>query len=72
VTSGIIGTLFWWMAGSLLIAIVVGIVAFIFALSTGGRIGPGGYYSGRGPLGGGGGFKGGGGGFGGGGASGRW
>jgi len=73
--GGIIGLLAWFIGGSLLLAIVFGMVAFAvtFAgVSSGlghmGGMGGGGY---RG-SGGGGGFSGGGGGFGGGGASGSW
>lgn len=70
--AGIIGLvtsmLAWFIAGTILWAGIVGILAFIVTLTGGGRgLGggsPGGF--------GGGGFGGGGGGFGGGGASGRW
>lgn len=66
----------WLLLGSLALAIVVAVIAFIFTLAGGGRFGgPGGGLGGGGfggGFGGGGGFSGGGGGFGGGGASGRW
>jgi len=72
--GGIIGLLAWFIGGSLLLAIIFGMVAFAvtFAgvssgLSHMGGMGGGGYRGG-----GGGGFSGGGGGFGGGGASGSW
>lgn len=69
------GLLAWLIVAPLTIAVLVGIVGFIFTLAGGGhRGGLGGF--GRGGFGGGGfgggGFSGGGGGFGGGGASGRW
>lgn len=81
--GGLIGLLVWLMAATLVGAVVVGILAFLFTLSEGGGFGggPGGGYYSRGPGGRsggtpgggfGGGFRGGGGGFGGGGASGRW
>ncbi len=69
------GALAWLIAGPLLIAVIAGVIAFIFTLLGGGRgfigsgLGGGGF--GGGGFGGGG-FGGGGGGFGGGGASGRW
>ena len=78
--SGIIGAIAaaiaWFIAGTLLAALAVGIIAFVLGLigGTRGRWGgysPGGWSSGGGGFGGGG-FSGGGGGFGGGGASGRW
>jgi uncharacterized protein len=77
--SGIIGTIaaviVWFLASTLIAALVVGFVAFILALIGGTRGGwggyPGGWSSGGGGFGGGG-FSGGGGGFGGGGASGGW
>jgi len=76
ITGGVIGGALWLLAGSLLLGILAGTMAFVFALFSGGRmlVGglPGGVHRG-GPFGGGGGgFRGGGGGFGGGGASGRW
>lgn len=78
-TAGISGFLFWLIAGTLLGAVAVAVVAFVIVLAGGGRpgLGHGGYGGfgsggGFGGLGGGGGFGGGGGGFGGGGASGRW
>jgi uncharacterized protein len=69
------GLLAWLIVAPLTVALLVGIVGFIFTLAGGGhRGGLGGF--GRGGFGGGGfgggGFSGGGGGFGGGGASGRW
>ena len=69
------GALAWFMAGPLLIAVVAGVIAFIFTLLGGNRGFIGGGLGGGGFGGGGfggGGFGGGGGGFGGGGASGRW
>jgi len=64
------GLLAWLIVAPLMVAVLVGIVGFIFTLAGGGhRGGLGGF--GRGGFGGGG-FSGGGGGFGGGGASGRW
>lgn len=65
--GGALGGLAWLMVAPMLIALLVGLMAFVFVLLGGGR-GFGGYGSG----GFGGGFSGGGGGFGGGGASGRW
>jgi uncharacterized protein len=72
----IIGTvaalLAWLIIAPLIVAIIVGVIGFVFTLLGGGRGwygGPGGYSSGGFS---GGGFSGGGGGFGGGGASGRW
>lgn len=69
------GLLAWLIVAPLMVAVLVGIVGFIFTVAGGGhRGGLGGF--GRGGYGGGGfgggGFSGGGGGFGGGGASGRW
>lgn len=77
-TSGILTLIAWFMTGSLLLAIVLGIIVFIVSLILG--VGSfvstphhGGHWrSGGGGFGGGGGFSGGGGGFGGGGASGDW
>lgn len=74
--GGVTSLILWFLLGSLLMAIVVGIIAAVLALAGGMGRG-GGWYSGggggmrSGGLGGGG-FSGGGGGFGGGGASGRW
>jgi uncharacterized protein len=72
-----IGFLAWLIVAPLLVALLVGAVAFIVTLlgggmpgRLGGGFGGGGF--GGGGFGGGGGFSGGGGGFGGGGASGRW
>ncbi len=67
----------WFLAGSLVIAIIIGILTLLFSLFSGigsglGGAGRGGYYGGGLGGGGDGGFSGGGGGFGGGGASGDW
>jgi len=79
--AGIVGGAAWLFAGSLLIALIAGIVALVVISFSafGGRGGPGlwipgggGGFGGGGFGGGGGGFSGGGGGFGGGGASGGW
>jgi uncharacterized protein len=79
-TAGVVGFIAWMLAGIVAVAILAGVLAFIFTLAGGG----GRHYYGRGlpgggivvPRGGGGwgggGFRGGGGSFGGGGASGRW
>ncbi len=83
--SGVVGIIAvvaaWMMAGSLLVAVLIGIVLFVISLfggvasahggRSGGRYSGGGWSSGGGGSSGGG-FSGGGGGFGGGGASGRW
>ena len=73
--GGITSLILWFLLGSLLMAIVVGVIAAVLAL-VGGMGRGGGWYSGGGGMRGGGlgggGFGGGGGGFGGGGASGRW
>ena len=78
-TGGVVGFLAWALAGTLAVAMLAGVLAFVFTL--GGGFGGRGYYGGMGfPRGGGwgggglggGGFRGGGGSFGGGGASGRW
>ena len=85
-TGGAVGLLAWTLAGAMAIALLAGVLAFLFTL-MGGGMGrrsyggfPGGIYGGGlgrggswggGGLGGGG-FRGGGGSFGGGGASGRW
>jgi uncharacterized protein len=85
-TGGVVGGLAWLLAGTLAIALLAGIVAFIFTLLggvggsgrryyggfPGGGWGGGGWSGGGFGGGGGGGFSGGGGSFGGGGASGRW
>jgi len=74
--GGAVGAVAWFLVGAVSIAVLAGILAFIFTL-VGGGAGRG-YYGGipggfgGGGLGRGGGFRGGGGGFGGGGASGRW
>ena len=73
--GGALGGLAWLMIAPLLVALLVGLMAFVFVLLGGaGRgFGGGGFGgTGGGGFGGGGGFSGGGGGFGGGGASGRW
>ena len=72
--GGALGGLAWMTVAPLMIAVLVGLMAFVFVLLGGGGRGFGGYGggSGHGGFGGGGGFSGGGGGFGGGGASGRW
>ena len=83
VTSGLTAVVVWFVIGSLGIAIVVAVLAFLFTLISGSGIGravggggwgggyiPGGWGGGGG--GGGGGFSGGGGSFDGGGASGSW
>jgi uncharacterized protein len=63
----------WLLLGSLLLAVIVAVVAFVFVLASGASVGGRrGGFGGGGFGGGGGGFGGGGGGFGGGGASGRW
>lgn len=80
-TGGVVGFLAWTLAGTLLIALIAALFAFIFTLGGGGGrryYGGGfpgggiGFPRGGGGSGGGGGFRGGGGSFGGGGASGRW
>jgi uncharacterized protein len=80
-TGGVVGFLAWTLAGTLLIALIAALFAFIFTLGGGGGrryYGGGfpgggiGFPRGGGGWGGGGGFRGGGGSFGGGGASGRW
>lgn len=71
--GGALSVLTWIIVAQLVIALLVGLMAFVFVLLGGGGRGFGGY--GGGGFGGGhggGGFSGGGGGFGGGGASGRW
>ena len=67
--GGGLGVLAWLTVVPMVMALLVGVMAFVFVLLGGGR-GLGGF--GGGGVGGGGGFGGGGGGFGGGGASGRW
>lgn len=85
-TGGVAGVIVWFLSHLLPIGIGAGVLAFLFALLTGGSRagwsagsgwgggigGLGGGFGGRGGFGGGGGFSGGGGGFGGGGASGSW
>ena len=73
IAGGVAALVMWLILSSLGVALVVGIIAFVFTLAggTGGRFG--GWSGGVGGFGtGGGGFSGGGGGFGGGGASGKW
>ena len=72
--GGALGVLAWLVVAQMLIALLAGLMAFVFVLLGGGGRGFGGYGGGGfgGGYGGGGGFSGGGGGFGGGGASGRW
>ncbi len=77
VTGGIVAIMGWFVVGTLLIALLAGVVAlFVTLLGGSGLLARGGYYGGGRSGGsggfGGGGFSGGGGGFGGGGASGRW
>lgn len=84
VIGGLAGAIGWFLAGSLMAAVLAGLITFVFTLFGGtsglGRGGLGGGWGGSGGWsggggfggGGGGGFSGGGGGFGGGGASGRW
>jgi uncharacterized protein len=83
-TGGAVGFVAWILAGAMAVALLAGVVAFVFTLMGGvgrrlggfpGMYGGGGFGRGGGWGGGGfggGGFRGGGGGFGGGGASGRW
>jgi uncharacterized protein len=85
-TGGVIGGLAFFLIGALSIALLAGVIGFVFTLLGGGMLGrTGGWTAGRGGFGGGfggggggfgggggGGFSGGGGSFGGGGASGRW
>ncbi|BBI99756.1 lipoprotein [Ferrigenium kumadai] len=77
-TGGGLGLVAWLTVAPLFVALLVGVMAFVFVLLGGTRRGFGGYGSGgfgggsHGGGFGGGGFSGGGGGFGGGGASGRW
>jgi len=74
-TGGAVGAVAWFLVGAVSIAVLAGILAFVFSLVGGSAVRgyhggfPGGF--GRGGFGGGG-FRGGGGSFGGGGASGRW
>jgi len=72
--GGVLGGLAWLLVAPLMIALLVGLMAFVFVLLGGSGRGFGGRSGGfgGGGFGGGGGFSGGGGGFGGGGASGRW
>ena len=72
--GGGLGLLAWLTVAPMLVALLVGLMAFVFVLLGGAGRGFGGHGGGGfgGGYGGGGGFSGGGGGFGGGGASGRW
>jgi uncharacterized protein len=76
--GGALAVLAWFIVAQMVIALLVGLMAFVFVLLGGGGRGIGGYGGfggggiGGGGFGSGGGFSGGGGGFGGGGASGRW
>ena len=82
VTGGAVSVLAWMLAGAISVALIAGVIAFLFTLLSGGMggrgLGGGGLGGGFGGGGfggggfGGGGFSGGGGGFGGGGASGNW
>jgi uncharacterized protein len=82
VTGGAVSVLAWMLAGAISVALIAGVIAFLFSLLGGGMGGRGlrggglgGGFGGGGFGGGGfggGGFSGGGGGFGGGGASGNW
>ena len=82
VTGGAVSIVAWMLAGAISVALIAGVIAFLFTLLGGGMggrgFGGGGLGGGFGGGGfggggfGGGGFSGGGGGFGGGGASGRW
>ena len=80
VAGGAVSIVAWMLAGAVSVALIAGVIAFLFTLMGGGMggrgIGRGGFGGGLGGgFGGGGfggGFSGGGGGFGGGGASGRW
>lgn len=84
VTGGIVTAVAWMLAGAISVAMIAGVIAFLYTLLAGGLGGRGfggggpgggfggGGFGGGGFSGGGGGFSGGGGGFGGGGASGRW
>jgi uncharacterized protein len=82
VTGGAVSVVAWMLVGAVSVALIAGVIAFLFTLMGGGMggrgLGRGGFGGGFGGGGfegggfGGGGFSGGGGGFGGGGASGRW
>lgn len=79
IAGGVTALAFWILIGSLLAALLVGLLVFLFTLAEGsgrrmGRRGRGEAFGTGGGFGGesSGGFRGGGGGFGGGGASGRW
>ena len=82
VTGGAVSIVAWMLAGAVSIALVAGVIAFLYTLLAGAMVGRGlgggglgGGFGGGGFGGGGfggGGFSGGGGGFGGGGASGNW
>ncbi len=76
--GGVIGALFWFLTGILVLALVLALIAFLLTLLLDGRSGGGGWGGSGGGWdsgswsGGDGGFSGGGGSFGGGGASGDW
>lgn len=71
--AGVGGLIAFWLLGSWLAGLVVGVILLALSLARGGGYVGGGFGGrGGGGFGGGGGFSGGGGGFGGGGASGRW
>ena len=77
ITAVVVGAIAWWFIGTLIVAILIAVAAFVFSIfggTRGGWISPGGFGGGGfgGSSGGGGGWSGGGGGFSGGGASGRW
>jgi uncharacterized protein len=84
VTAGAVSVFGWMLAGAISVALIAGVIAFLYTLLAGGMGGRalrgggfgggfgGGGFSGGGGGFGGGGFSGGGGGFGGGGASGNW
>ncbi len=71
IVGAVLGFAVWFFTGTLIVALIAGVIAFIFALAGGSSGGWGGS-SGGWSSGGGGGFSGGGGGSGGGGASGSW
>jgi uncharacterized protein len=70
--GAVAGTIVWFMAHLVLLALVIGIVVFVLALLARGQLGNGGHFGGGWGGGDSGGFSGGGGSFGGGGASGDW
>jgi uncharacterized protein len=72
-TGGLFLVITWFIAGTIIVAVLTGLFAVLISLFSGSTVGLlliGSFMGGRGGMGGGGGF--GGGGFGGGGASGRW